>query len=376
MITISAVAAGMLNGFSYQLHTRLQSYLGETVLAEDIPAVDVVEEADATLRVPERLTFKVPVTDDQGNSWVPTSYESPLGTYGQTIVAQVGISVAAGAVEWLNRGTFLVESADTSGDTVAVECAGLLLLLDEAVLPNEYQPRAGATLGSILRALIEPGITVDLDDAPTDRVAPSNITWSDNRLDNVYGVLDAWPAQGTITAEGNLEVTAVPGDPTVNDVVFVFTDNTGGTVTDWNTSITRDGAFNSVYAKGQYPDTAGTKAGQEILAVAYDSAQTSPYRIGGPFSPYLVPFGYASPLLDTQARANLAASTRLKTLRRTSSKTVQFRAVPHPGIQLSDAVQLTSARLGLSAALGRVEAFTLPDDAQGGAMAITARLVG
>jgi hypothetical protein len=257
-----------------------------------------------------------------------------------------------------------------------VECVGVLQLLDEAELPNEYQPKAGATLGSIVRALIEPGITVDLDEAPTDRTAPTGITWSDNRLDNVYAVLDAWPARGAITAEGHFEVLSPLADPVAGDVVFTFTDGENGTVMEFNSSITRDGAFNAVVAKGQYPDTAGTKAGQEIIATARDTVATSPYRDGGPFSPYLVPFGYASPLMTTLAQVQAAANTRLANLRRSASRTVRVSAVPHPGLQLGDAVAVTSDRLGLSDAIGRVDAFTLPHQADGGAMAVTVRLAG
>jgi len=149
MITLSEVLAGMLAGSSFQVHSRLTSWWDGEPISEDIPAVDVSETADATLRVPERLTFKVPVVDDRGLSWVPTRYDSPLGTYGQRIVAQVGVSVVGGNVEWLNRGTFLIESADKEGDAISVECLGLKQLLDEARYPNEYQPKAGATLGSL-----------------------------------------------------------------------------------------------------------------------------------------------------------------------------------------------------------------------------------
>ena len=375
MITVSEVLAGMLAGSSFQVHSRLTSWWDGEPISEDIPAVDVSETADATLRVPERLTFRVPVVDDRGLSWVPTRYDSPLGTYGQRIVAQVGVSVGSSNVEWLNRGTFLIESADKEGDAISVECLGLKQLLDEARFPNEYQPKTNATLGSILRALIEPGLTVDLDEAPTDRVAPSSITYSDNRLDNVHSVLDAWPAHAAVTSEGHFEVTDPLEDPELADVVFHLTDGAGGTAMQLNTSITRDGAINGVVARGQYPDSAGAKAGQEIVYTAYDNVQTSPYRIGGPFSPYLVPFEYASPLMTTAAMVQLAAKTRLRNLRRAASRTVKLTAVPHPALKLHDPVSLTSDRLALSDAVGRIEALGLPHDAGGGDMELTVRLV-
>lgn len=375
MIDITDVAAGILNGYSFQLHSRLQSWRGGVPLAEDIPAFGILEEDDATLRVPERLTFQVPV-EDRGVSWVPTTYDHPLSWHGQRIVAQVGVSVGNGAIEWMDRGTFLINSAETDSGAVSLECLGLLQLLDEAELKTEYQPKASATLSTVLRAMIEPGITVDLDDAPSDRTIPTGITWSDNRLDNVYNVIDAWPARMQINEAGSLEVLDPLEDPDISDVVFTFTDGAGGTVVEFNASGSREGAFNGVVAKGQYPDTAGAKAGQEIVATVYDTDASSPFRYGGEFSPYLVPYGYASPLLTTLAQVQSAANTRMRTLRRQASRAVRITAVPHPALKCNDAVAVTSDRLGLAAELGRIEAMSLPHQAEGGAMGLTVRIAG
>jgi hypothetical protein len=369
MITISDTLKGILSGNTFQLYNRLISIQGGVVLADDIPAVDVREEADASLRVPETLTFSVPIMD-RGVSWVPSSYDHPLGIWGQRIVAQVGVGVASGQIEWLTRGQFLIISADTAGDSVSVQCAGLLYLVDEASLVSEYQPKASATLGSIIRALIEPGLTVDLTAAPVDRTAPSNVTWSDNRLDNVANALDAWPAQAEVTVDGVLKVTAVPAEPVTPDFVLSDTVN----VEQFSSTLTRDGAFNAVVGRGAYPDTAGGLAGQEIVATAYDLSLTSPFRYGGPFSPYLVPFGYESPLMTTPTMVQAAVNTRLRTLRTTSGRTIQVDSVPHPAVRLQDAVSVTSERLGLSGALGRVQSYGLGHQPANAGAPLTVRL--
>lgn len=374
MITFSDAAQGILAGYSFTLHYRLSSWLGGDCLAEDIPAVDVVEEIDGAARVPERLTFRVPVESD-GASWVPLSYDAPLGTWGQRIIAQVGVGVGAGAVEWIDRGEFVIVSVETEGASISVECGGLLYLMDEAVLPTEYQPRTSATFNTIIRALVEPGLTCKFTDAPTNRAAPSGITYSDNRLDNLYSVADAWPALVQTQPGGWVELSNPLNDPTAADVVFAFTDEDGGTVVEWNTSLTREGAFNAVVAKGQYPDTAGAKAGQEIVATVFDTDSESPFRQGGPFSGYVVPHGYASPLLTTLSETFSAANTRMQNLRKQASRTVRITAVPHPGLQQNDAVSVTSSRLGLAAELGRIEALTLPYSGAGGSMGLTVRLV-
>lgn len=376
MIGLSDTVAGMLAGHSFTVHHRLQSWFNGRVIAEDIPAVDVVEEADDSIRVPERLTFNVPATDDNGYSWVPIDFDSPLGVYGQRVVAQVGVSVGD-TVEWLDRGTFLLYGASSAGEQIAVECVGLTQLLEEAQLATEYQPKTGATFKSALRALIEPGITIDFTNAPTDRTLPEKtISWSDNRLDDVHDILDAWPADGVMTNLGHMEVRAVKDWPTVGESVFAFTEGVDGTALEYSTSISREGAFNAVVAKGAYPDTAGSKAGQEIIFTHRDNAASSPYRYGGPFSPYMVPFGYASPLMTTPGQVAAAAQTRLLRLRTGVTSTAQITAAPHYGLQLGDAVLVTSARLSLSAAVGRVAAVQLPYTATGGSMGLTVRFKG
>jgi hypothetical protein len=355
VIELSDIAAAAVEtaGVSVR-YVRVESWLGGTLVADDIPVVSATEDQDISLRVPERLTFTVPMLDGT-TSWVPSAYDSALGAFGQRVRVSLGIEITAGQVEWINRGWFLINTSETDNDSVQVEALGLLSLVDEADLPNEYQPAAGATLASICRDLVEPGITINDDAAPADRTAASSITWSDNRLDSLSAVLDAWPAEASISADGYLVITSPPGDPDTADVVLELTDGTGGTVIDYGGTVTREGAFNAVVAKGQYPDTDATRAGQEIIQTAYDTDPASPYVQGGTFSPYIVPYGYSSPLMTTPAQVLAAARTRLRSLRRAAALTLKVSAVPHPGIELGDVVLLTSTRLGISEALGTVD---------------------
>lgn len=373
MIPVSDTAAKVLASSVIKRYVRIESWLDDTLLADDIPIDSASEEADASLRVPERMTFTVPAESD-GRSWVPQKYDSALGAYGQRVRVSLGVDVGNAQVEYINRGWFLINTTRSEGDSLTVEALGLLSLVDEAVLPTEYQPKTGATLGSVIRALVEPGLTVFTDNAPSDRTVPTSITFSDNRLDSVQAVLDAWPAQAYVTSDGFLGITADPATPTSGDVVLTLTDQYGGTVMQASAEVTREGAYNAVVAKGQYPDTDATRAGQEIIQTVYDTDPGSPYRNGGPFSPYLVPYGYASPLLTTPAQTLAAAKSVMKRLKRTRSRTVQVTAVPHPGIQLGDVVRLSSARLGLSGALGTVDAYSLPYTSNGGAMSLTIRI--
>lgn len=373
MIPVSTVMQNVLAGSVIRRYVRVESWLGDRLLSDDIPMIDGTEEADASQRVPERLSFTVPAESD-GFSWVPRGYDSPLGAYGQRVRISLGIDVGNGHQEYINRGWFLINTTDSDGDTLSVEALGLLSLVDEATLPTEYQPKSGTTLGGAIRALVEPGLTVFTDNAPSDRTITSSLTFSDNRLDSVQSILDAWPAQAYVTSDGFLGITADAATPTSGDVVLTLTDQEGGTVISAAALVTREGAFNAVVAKGQYPDTDPTRAGQEIIQTVNDTDPKSPYRAGGDFSPYLVPYGYASPLLETPAQTLAAAKSVLKRLKRARSRTVTVEAVPHPGIQLGDVVRLTSTRLGLDGVLGTIDAYRLPYKSTGGSMALTIRI--
>lgn len=373
MIRFSAATEIALKSTSFQRWARIESWYGSTLVADEVPIISATEYQDSSLRVPERLTFSVPAKVE-GYSWVPNAdVKHPLAPYGQRVKVSLGIGTATGEIEWINRGWFLIYSAESNEqDTVDVECLGLLMLVDEAQLPSEFQPKAGMTLGGALRALIEPGLGVNLDAAPADRAALTTITYSDNRLDSAQAILDAWPAEMRVTEDGYVAVTPEFKFSTVDP--FVLSDRVTGNLLKARTGVTRDGTFNAVVAKGQYPDTDATKAGQEIIQTARDTVSTSPFAVGGEYSPYLVPYGYASPLMTTPAMVLKAANTTLARLRRKASQTVVAVCVPHPGVQIGDPVTVTSDDLGLYARPGVIDALELPYLADGGPMTLTIRL--
>lgn len=379
MLEISELAADILAGSSFTIHYRFSSWLAGECLAEDIPCVDPVEDLDIVQNVPERLSFRVPIEDDQGNVWVPTSVRSPLGWFGQRIHAQWGVGIDRDQVEWINRGVFLLHSAVPDGDDIAVDCLGLLNLVDEANLATEFQPGTGATFLSALRQLVEPGIPLNTADAPTDRAIPSTtVTWSESRLGNVFSILDAWPAQARIGQEGVLYVTEIPDEPTDADVVFEFDDTDTGTVVQWTTGGSREDGFNAVIMQGVYDDSRGNLAGLPIVQTVYDTDPVSPYNLLNEFSPYLVPRKFENPLLNEHTPVLLAASKKMVQLHRQASRTVKIRCVPHGALTLDDAVRVRSSRLalGLAGELGRITKIRLPYDAGAGDMEIDVRLNG
>ncbi|MFI0900557.1 DUF5047 domain-containing protein [Streptomyces sp. NPDC020983] len=347
---------------SYTMEMRVSSWLGDELLADDIPIADGTETRDRSLAVPEQLTLSVP-RRDTGVSWEPVQPTDPLAAYGQQLHVDYGVDVG-GHFEWIRRGVFLITDSSADDMTVSVTCEGLLSLINEARLAAPFQP--SGTLVSTVRALVEPALTVQVDGALTDRTVPLGLEWDDDRMAALQEVLTAWPAAARVTEDGLLLVEPVT-DGTPGSPVLALTDGVGGTVIRWSGATTRDGAFNAVVAQGE------DATGAQITGVAYDTDGNSPYRIGGPYSPLMVPYFYSSSLLTTVAQCRAAAATRLTTLRRTASRTLDVTCHPHPGLVPGDIVSVTSADNGLTGALASIETLELPYSP--GQMSMTVRML-
>ena len=348
MLDMSTVALSVVQG-SYTMAMRAESWLDGQLIADSIPISDGTESRDRSLAVPEQVSLTIPRREG-GFDWDPgTDPEHPLAAYGQMLRIDYGVDVG-GIMEWINRGWFLIVESSTDGDTVSVSCQGLFTLIDEAKLISPFQPSSTDTLGTIIRGLIEPALTVSIDGSLTDRSVPLGLQWDTDRLGAVVEVLNAWGAEATVTADGYLYVAPVKdfGAP----VQVITDDRDTGTVVRWQGATSRDGAFNVVVAQGE------DGAGNQLQGVAYDGAGDSPYRYGGPFNPLPVPYNYQSSLLTTVDQCRTAAAAQLKLLRRQAFRKLQVTMVPHPGLVTGDFVSITGA--GLTEALAVIESLSLP----------------
>lgn len=344
MLDVSAEALEVLKG-DHDIEIRAEAWLGGELIASDIPIASGSEERDRSLAVPERVTLNVP-RRDRGVDWEPLTPTDPLAAYGQQLRIDYGVVVGR-QTEWINRGWFLIAEVDTSGETVNVTAHGLLNLIEEAKFVGPFQPASTDTLASVARDLVEPALTVVIDSL-TDRAVPQGIQWDTDRLGALREVLAAWPADARVTEDGYLSIEPLTDS---GAAVLDLTDGEGGTVIRWQGSASRDGAFNAVVAQGE------DSAGAQIQGVAYDRAGSSPFRVGGPFSPLIVPDFFYSPLLTTIDQCRAAAATRLTRLRRGASRKLSVTMVPHPGLVTGDIVSVTGA--GLTAARCAVETMSL-----------------
>lgn len=348
MLDMSTTALAVVQG-GYTMDIRAESWLGGLLLADNIPIADGSETRDRSLSVPEQITLTVP-RRDRGYDWDPgTDPAHPLAAYGQMLRIDFGVDVG-GQMEWVNRGWFLITESSTDGDTVSVSCQGLLTLIAEANLISPFQPSSSDTLVSVIRALVEPALTVGFDGTLIDRAVPLGMQWDSDRLGAVTEVLTAWGAAERVTEDGYLLIE--PVSDAGASVISISDDPETGTVVRWQGNTTRDGAFNVVVAQGE------DASGNQIQGVSYDSDGTSPYQYGGNFNPLPVPYPYQSSLLTTVTQCRTAAAAQLKLLRRQAYRRLQVTMVPHPGLIPGDIVSVTGA--GLTSARCAIESLSLP----------------
>ena len=319
----------------HTITVRLASVLGEQVLADEIPVTAAALAGDDDNNVPERFTFSVPRVDGTV-SWAPTTAGAALACDGQEILLQL---IVDGEV--LDRGVYVLAAAETNGQDIACEAQSLTALLDEARLISPYTPAAGRTFTQVARDLVGGAMPVDTTTgpAPTDRAVPSTLVFEDSRLTAVAALLDAWPADSRVSADGTLVITSAT--PSTTPVITLDGYVVGAPVT----RTTRDGGYNVVVARGR------DSTGQPIQSTA--AITTGDRALGGPFSPLPVPYFFESPLLTTLAQCASAAATIAARKARRSGRQWTVTTVPLPHLELGDVVSLA----GLTA---RVESIQLP----------------
>lgn len=359
MIDVVDSVTTALSGVSVVRTCRVESWRNGDLVADDVPVETAEEEGDRSARIPQRVRLTVPRMAD-GFNWSPGSdADHPLASNGQQIHVKLGVGTVGGMLEYFQRGVFLINDTSVDGDTVTVEALNLLALVDEARLVSPYQP--SGTIGSTLRGLIEPALTADLTSAPTDRSVPTGANYDEDRLGAVLELLDAWPADAVVAETGYLSVTS---PSTSQTTVLTLTDGAGGTAVRVNGSSSREGGFNVVVARGTASD------GGQIQGVAYDQSSNRAYLSA--WSPFPVPYFYASPLLTTVAQCTAAAQTVLARLRRSAGASFTVEMRPDPRLQLGDVIELETD--GFTGACS-IEEMTLPYFGGTGSQTLTVREV-
>lgn len=331
----SDVITSILNSPGLVWYLRVDSFYNGVSVFEDIPVIDGYLEIDTSRAVPDVVQLSIPLVD-MGYNFDPSNDDlHPLGANGQRLRIEAGIEVKKDAegepeIEWFQLGWFVIEQSIPQESTVEVQAAGLLYLVQEARLINPLQPTG--TIQAALQDVVEPAVNVQFDPVLVDRAVPSGMNFDEDRLGAFISIVAGYPAMWRMQDDGDVYVYE-PFDP--SDVVLELTDQVGGTVITAKGSSTRENAYNAVVARGTTSDGGATQG------VAYDYSGPKAYE--GPFNPLPVPYFFDSPLLTTNALAQKAAETRLKTIKRQTGREFAVEMVPNPTLEIGDLVSITTA---------------------------------
>lgn len=337
---------------------RVESWRGGDLLAAEIPVISGTYEGDRSQALPDRVELTVPV-EAAGVRYDPLYEDDPLAPYGQRLRVSIGLQVHRKFV-WIPRGEFLVTSTTRDDDTVTVEAVSLLQLVAEARLIAPLQPATGDTFKRLVRRLVEPALPVVFDSGLVDRAVPvANTQFEDSRLDALYELATAWPAQLRVHPDGYLLVEPVP-TPTADDWI----DDARDAISRVTATTSRDGAINVVVVTSSDETT-----DEPYQGLAYDTDEASPTRWGGPFNPLPVPLYYDSPLLTSDAECRKAAASLLVRRKRTTTRSITQDMSPAPYLELGDVVRTRDDRAG--SVSGTIETIKLPLTPDAGAMTLT-----
>lgn len=364
MLTMSTTAAAVVNR-SWNMHVKVSSKLGSTVLTSAIPVSSGTETVDTSLSVPERVVFTVP-RRDRGTVWEPLrDREHPLAPWGQRVLVDIGIGVGVGngnadgdGIEWVRRGQYLIFSTttDTASDTVTVEAVGLLRLIEEAKLLQPISSRDYHR--ETLLALLGGALPVTIDSGLADKRI-STQSWDGDRLAAVMSVLDSWAADAVVTPAGRLLVASA-GDS--RSSVHTLSSLDDGNTLGYSVGVSREDAVSMSLARGDYG----------VYGMAYDMDAESPTYYRGNFNPLPVPDIYDSTLLTSSPMCEETASTRLAR-RKKARPTMTAEIIPHPGLEARDCVLASSETFTNVRCV--IDALTFPLVPDGGPEQVTLREV-
>lgn len=354
MLTELAADAELLAALagSHSPSYRAQAFYGTELTLEDVPldgSGSITYDIDGQIQASGNAYI---TRDSDGTSLVPRSETDPLAPYGQEIV--LSRHIVAGEQDWLIPcGRFPIKSvpdmreyfrarpgiahpdADALASQVVVAYDLQLKLTDRfdwirgANFLQPEAPKAGNTTWQEIQRISPIPIVVSLPDQPL----PAALAYTDSRYDAIVTLMDNLGGEPALTRTGAL--TARVKDPWLTETVEVF--DIDGTI-DVSEAMDSEGLYNAVRVRSSNGDS-------EIVAYAQIDATGHPLRVGGPFNGGAARvYTFASPLIDTQAKADAAALTVLARVSTQQARRVKVTITPNHLLEIGDYGRATDHR--------------------------------
>lgn len=243
-----------------------------TLLADRIPIGDGSVSARLSSRVTRTATFTA------SDEWFPVTETDPLSPAQSIVTISSGIGYAGGAEEVFPVFTGRVHNANRNRDgeiTFRADDLAAEVIAADFEQPVNSQP--GSSTVAEIERLVTEGYpqavfgTHDVDDA----VVPP-LSWDDDRGSALDDLSFAVEGRWYVLGDGSFVVRRLAY--TALTPVVSLADGTGGLLTSATTTVSADGAYNSVVVIAERMDSE-----EPVRAVERNTNTASPYRYGGPF---------------------------------------------------------------------------------------------
>jgi hypothetical protein len=263
----------------------------------------------------------------------PRAHENILTPYGNELFVERGIDYGDGVREWVSLGYFRIDDIqqrEVPEGTLRISGRDRMATVIDSKLttPRQYVP--GTTFRSVFDDLIGelfPGVEITADFSLDDTIFTTPHVAEDDRYSFLLDLVAAYGKVFYFDHRGHLTIRT---PPTPRLPVWVVHSGERGTLLSASRSITRDGVFNVIVARGEAVGEAEPVWGQ-----AYDNDPSSPTYYFGPFG--RVPRFYDSSFLRTPEQCVVAARTQLA-LTLGLPYTLDFDMVPNPALEPLDPV--------------------------------------
>jgi hypothetical protein len=259
-----------------------------------------------------------------------------LAPYGNELFIERGINYGNGTVEVVSFGYFRIDRTDQDNGpngVIRLSASDRMAGIVDARLPLPVQFEAGTTVEDVFDELVHdvyPDATIEFDFTASGATFNVAHVAEEDRfgflrdLAKSYGKIMYWDYRGVLRVES-------PPDPSTP--VYEINAGRGGTLVQLSRSLSRQGVYNGVVARGDQPTD-----DVQPIAVVVDNNPASPTYWNGRFGK--VPRFYYSSFITTAAQATSAATSILQRAVGLPYS-INLDAVPNPALEPYDPIRIT-----------------------------------
>lgn len=297
----------------------------------EIEIVDGNVRSDASSDVRSTLSMTTSGVD----MW-PHDPGDLLAPYGNELFVERGINYGNGTIEIVSLGYFRINRSnqdDGPDGVIQLDASDRMAGVIDARLPLPIQFEAGTTVEDVFDELVHdvyPDATIEFDFTASGSTFDTAHVAEEDR----FGFLrDIAKSRGKIMYWDYRGVLRVESPPDPSTPVYAINAGRGGTLVQLSRSLSRQGVYNGVVARGDQPTD-----DVQPIAVVVDNNPASPTYWNGRFGK--VPRYYYSSFITTAAQATSAATSILQRAVGLPYS-IDLRAVPNPALEPYDPVRIT-----------------------------------